>query len=63
MLKLTGLRDSDHIVAEMDGWNAVLLNRSRGLVASQLDVLEHCWVKTGIFEFVNRVDALGALLI
>lgn len=60
--QLTGLRDANHVVAHVDGREAVALDGSRNLITSQLNVLQHGRVKAGILEGRNGVDARRAFL-
>lgn len=47
----------------MDGRDRVLLNGSGGVVATQVNVLEHDRVKTAILVRIDGVDANFALLV
>jgi len=62
-VQLTSLRDGNHVIALLDGGNAVLLDRSGHLVTAELNIAKHGGVQTGIGKLGNRVDADRTLLV
>jgi len=56
------LGDADHIVAFTDRREAVHLNRSGNLVAGELYVAAHGWMKTSLVEVHNGLHLNGPLL-
>lgn len=59
---LTSLGDANHIIAHVNGRDAVALNWSGILIPSQLNVLEHCGMETSILERGDWLNAGRALL-
>lgn len=60
---VTCLGDSDHVIAHLDGRQAVTLNGSRGLITSKLNVVQHSRMETSGLKAGNGVDASRALLV
>lgn len=49
-------------MAHLDCRNAILLDRGRPAIASELDISKHNWVKSSILESVDGVYAHSTLL-
>lgn len=60
---LTSLSDANDIVTVPNGWNAVLLYRSRRFVLAKLDILGHSRVETCILKPHDGDYANWALLL
>lgn len=58
----TGLRDGNEIEAFANGGDGVALDRGRSLVAAELDIAEHDWVKAGILEGLDGDNGLVTAL-
>ena len=54
--ELTSLSNGDDIMAGQDGRDTVTLDRSRGAVLAQLDVLHHHGMETGVLELQLSVE-------
>lgn len=63
MGKLTGLGNADDVVTILDGRKTILLDGGRDLVATKLNVLDHCGMQAGVLETHDRDRTNRAFLL